>query len=51
MSKREAAELVMIEQNVTLDLSNNKVMIRYPAKGDLNHYLTNFEKLQTLLTI
>ena len=32
MSKKEAGELVMIEQNVTLDPSNKKVMIRYPAK-------------------
>ena len=41
MSKKEAAELVMIEQNVTLDPSNKRVMIRYPAKGDLSQLKDN----------
>ena len=41
MSKREAAELVMIEQNVTLDPSSKTVMIRYPAKGDLSQMKDN----------
>ena len=41
MSKKEAAELVMIEQNVTLDPSNKKMMIRYPAKGDLSQLKDN----------
>ena len=41
MSKREAAELVMIEQNVTLDPSSKTVMIRYPAKGDLSQLKDN----------
>ena len=35
MTRREAAELVMIEQNVTVDPANKCVRIRYPTKGDL----------------
>merc|ERR1711867_315636 len=41
MSKKEAAELVMIEENVTLDPVNNNVKIRYPAKGDLSQLQDN----------
>ena len=36
MTKKESAELAMIEQNVTLDPPNKCVRIRYPTKGDLS---------------
>ena len=41
MTRKEAAELAMIEQNMTLDPSNNNVKIRYPAKGDLSQLRDN----------
>ena len=41
MTKKEAAELVMIEQNVTLDPASKNVKIRYPAKGDLSQMKDN----------
>merc|ERR1712082_209479 len=39
--QEEAAELVLIEQNVTLDPANKNVKIRYPAKGDLTQLQDN----------
>ena len=41
MTRREAAELVMIEQNVTVDPANKCVRIRYPTKGDLRQMRDN----------
>ena len=41
MTKVEAAEITMLEQNVTVDLANKKVCIRYPTKGDLSQFRDN----------
>ena len=41
MTKVEAAELAMLEQNVTVDLANKRVSIRYPTKGDLCQFQDN----------
>ena len=41
MTKVKAAKLAMIEQNVTVDLANKKVSIRYPTKGDLSQFRDN----------
>ena len=41
MTKVEAAELAMLEQNVTVDLANKRVSIRYPTKGDLSQFRDN----------
>ena len=41
MTKVEAAELAMLEQNVTVDLANKRVNIRYPTKGDLSQFRDN----------
>ena len=41
MTQTEAAELAMIEQNVTVDTENNCVRIRYPTKGDLSQFKDN----------
>ena len=41
MTKVEAAELAMLEQNVTMDLANKRVSSRYPTKGDLSQFRDN----------
>merc|ERR1711867_258098 len=38
MTKVEAAKLAMLEQNVTVDLANKRVSMRYPTKGDLSQF-------------
>ena len=41
MTKVEAAELAMLEQNVTVDLANKRVSSRYPTKGDHSQFRDN----------
>ena len=41
MTKVKAAELAMIEQNVTVDPAEKCVRIRYPTKGDLSQFKDN----------
>ena len=41
MKKTEAAELAMIEQNVTIDPDNNCETIRDPSMGDLSKFKDN----------
>ena len=41
MTRREAAELVMIKQNVNVDPAKKCVRIWYPTKGDLRQMRDN----------